>query len=523
MKKPSLIIFCGLFVFLNSAKADVQPQVMYRDYRVLGMGGAFTAVADDKNALFYNPAGFASIGLKKQSVAKAQVNPAEWKPKYRTIPDIYIPELSLMFNNSFFNEKKQKAIQTLIELGIIPVSVSEMNDFYKSYSDDKILLNLFTLKQLDIFRFFKMGPFKEYPETNYGWGNLTDSQLEDLNDAINDLATTTISLSMDQTLFSFAVHYFGLGAFSSFDYKLKFDMKGLLPEPSFSLKEDLILIAGFGMPVPNFKRLHLGISVKSFVRVYAKANNWSDYLDVAVFDWENAFKDTKPQKAFAYIMGTESLTGTNILPKSLGIGFGSGFDIGGIYKWRHGINFGFQLSDIYTRIRWLDGRKSSLIPVNARAGISWRPSWTVWGLFEDPVAAFDLDDLFFNYTHNLFLKIHAGLEFKTLLKGLILRLGINQGYPTFGLCFDLSMQVLSRIPLIGWLRPDSVYFPQFNMNKRDYCQKHPCCCLTTGVLSPLLYAHSRFEILFYGRELGRTPGSIPDEQIAFKFSLFWGF
>ena len=52
--------------------------VMYRDYRVMGMGGAFTAVADDRNLLFYNPAGFASLGLKQTSRVKAFINPAEY-------------------------------------------------------------------------------------------------------------------------------------------------------------------------------------------------------------------------------------------------------------------------------------------------------------------------------------------------------------------------------------------------------------------------------------------------------------
>jgi hypothetical protein len=33
----------------------------YRGVRPLGMGGAFTALADDENALYYNPAGLTAI------------------------------------------------------------------------------------------------------------------------------------------------------------------------------------------------------------------------------------------------------------------------------------------------------------------------------------------------------------------------------------------------------------------------------------------------------------------------------
>jgi hypothetical protein len=50
-----------LTLFLSSdALAKVYPN-FYRGIRPLGMGNAFTAIADDENALFYNPAGLAEI------------------------------------------------------------------------------------------------------------------------------------------------------------------------------------------------------------------------------------------------------------------------------------------------------------------------------------------------------------------------------------------------------------------------------------------------------------------------------
>lgn len=52
--------------FLNSAQAEdegVHTSIhrQYQAQRAMGMGGAFTAVADDYNALFYNPAGLARL------------------------------------------------------------------------------------------------------------------------------------------------------------------------------------------------------------------------------------------------------------------------------------------------------------------------------------------------------------------------------------------------------------------------------------------------------------------------------
>lgn len=56
---PTLSFLFAL-LFALSALADELP-VFYKGIRPLGMGGAFTAVADDENAMFYNPAGLNKI------------------------------------------------------------------------------------------------------------------------------------------------------------------------------------------------------------------------------------------------------------------------------------------------------------------------------------------------------------------------------------------------------------------------------------------------------------------------------
>jgi hypothetical protein len=121
------------------------------------------------------------------------------------------------------------------------------------------------------------------------------------------------------------------------------------------------------------------------------------------------------------------------------------------------------------------------------------------------------------------MKTHFGMEFKMLFKILQVRLGFNQGYPTVGVGLDLSLYFLSKIPLLQWLRPDSIYFPQFNPDRKDFIRKNPCCCLLTGVLSPLLYLHLKVDFLYYGRELGNYAGEIPDIQWAFRASVSESF
>lgn len=54
----TFIIFMLLVLLLTCSQAEA---ILYKGIRPLGMGNAFTALADDKNALFYNPAGLSGI------------------------------------------------------------------------------------------------------------------------------------------------------------------------------------------------------------------------------------------------------------------------------------------------------------------------------------------------------------------------------------------------------------------------------------------------------------------------------
>lgn len=83
-----LVLFIGL-LFSNELLADELP-LFYKGIRPLGMGGAFTAVADDENAMFYNPAGLNSIkGLGGVAVFNPYVEADKnVKPFFNDVKDV---------------------------------------------------------------------------------------------------------------------------------------------------------------------------------------------------------------------------------------------------------------------------------------------------------------------------------------------------------------------------------------------------------------------------------------------------
>ena len=66
MKRFFFFFFLALFL-APPVNAEEYP-ALFRGVRPLGMGGAFTAVADDENALFYNPAGLSNQPLRVEII-----------------------------------------------------------------------------------------------------------------------------------------------------------------------------------------------------------------------------------------------------------------------------------------------------------------------------------------------------------------------------------------------------------------------------------------------------------------------
>ena len=72
---PLLFVFVlFLTICIRPAPADA---VLYDGIRPLGMGNAFTAVADDENAVFYNPAGLSMMSGLQLGVVNPQIEIAD--------------------------------------------------------------------------------------------------------------------------------------------------------------------------------------------------------------------------------------------------------------------------------------------------------------------------------------------------------------------------------------------------------------------------------------------------------------
>jgi hypothetical protein len=66
MKKT--LIFLMLLMLLSTVSSAEEYPYIYKGIRPMGMGGAFVAVSNDANALFYNPAGLADIKTVRASI-----------------------------------------------------------------------------------------------------------------------------------------------------------------------------------------------------------------------------------------------------------------------------------------------------------------------------------------------------------------------------------------------------------------------------------------------------------------------
>ncbi len=493
-----IIIFC-LTVLTNLDAKYTELPVEYSDARVMGMGNTFTAVADDKNMLFFNPAGFADYGLIKTSKIDAIKDPTLWKPRYTNLGDFTFFSYTFGFDTS------------ILEMYLGDLSPY---DFVSALISGDSITNLDggPLKKLIDMDFF----------TKVADGTITTNEARIGNSYLVQLLYTTFHPTFKAEFLSYARHYFGFGIFSSSDLRFHVEPNGLLLfNPVLQAKSDLVFPLGVGMHVPGHKRWSVGLTFKYFIRARMNIENFNDAVAVQQYFTGDYFtddidKEIESKSIWDLVFHGIAYSTTAI--EQIKVGTGYGFDVGLMYRPSYAWRYGLLLSDIYTRINWWDGAEHSIIKPNLRIGAAYMPSLSLWGIFEDPVFAVDVEDLFNTQGKNFFLKWHFGTEMKFLFRIFKLRAGIQDGYPAIGLGLDLSFYFLSKIPLLKYLRPDSIYFPKFNPSDKEFLSKNPCCCCTTAFLAPLLYSHFKFDISYAATELGVHPGELASYQVLFKFA-----
>ncbi len=491
--------------------------VTFSDARVSAMGNTFTAIADDKNMLFFNPAGFATYGLIKTSLMDAIINPTLWKPRYTNIGDLTVGSVTM-------------------GMGAENQSItSRFNTIFNSIADGDAFTSDFeiALKRV-LFKFYPS--FKDLAEAFDIWQDYEDGNISSTNAAISlqQLNLTsdmvTIHVLANAEIMSYARHNFGLGVFASYNMIIKVSPPKIVgtnisdPGIKAHVYSDIIYPIGVGFRIPAYKKWSVGATFKYFHRLKIEINNADEYTKF------NDFMDTKPLDSLGDHSEVTSMidsliSGGRYPGKSdqFKIGTGYGLDLGLMYRPSFAWKYGLLLSDVYTRISWWDRSEPSKIPMNLRLGAAFMPGWNLVEIFSDPIIALDMEDIFHEQKKNFFRKFHFGTEVKFLFRILSLRFGMNDGYPSVGAGIDISFYFLSKIPILKWLRPDKVYFPKFNPKDSDFAEKNPLCCCLTGFLAPITYAHIKFDITYAGYEIGEGLYDQSDYQLIARVALSYSY
>ncbi len=342
IKKSKALIVCafvtGIFVLaagVYTANAQTNSYSrLYRGMRSLGMGGAFTAVGGDVEAVFYNPAGLHNMGV--------QIN----------------------------------VINPLVEGNTNILSIySDIDDAQKvedvGNARNEALSDVFTKNQ----------------------GKLVHARTSIFpNVAIKD----------------YAVGFLGQG---TVDARLRSPNLGTVLEVNGGYEYGPVAGASFALPVDG---LRVGVGGKWIQRT--SFNEALTIIDLAAEDLGKTLKD-------------------NVFTNSdFSVDLGLLYDLNVPVVEFLNPAVGFSVLDI-TALDFGDGRK---IPTRANLGFSLRPTLPVPYL-ADLILAFDIEDITGNFEQDdsFWKRVHMGAEAGFLGRHILLRLGLNQGYPTFGAELDL--------------------------------------------------------------------------------------
>ncbi|MDO9514155.1 MAG: conjugal transfer protein TraF [Elusimicrobiota bacterium] len=352
IKIKSITVFCLICLSISGINAAREEAFMIRGMRPLAMGGAFTAVSDDANAFFYNPAGVAAA---------------------------------------------EKTHLTLLQIGLtIGDDLKKGYDWYKDNQDD--------LDKMD---------------------DLQDSDPDKYNRLMRDVANTISKLrivaAVDAPQFSFLSPNhklsYGGGLFAQANVIVNVNSGIIVPLLDIHGRADVVAPVAFGMKFMD-KRLAVGVAPKLLKRIRIDETRLT-FLEMEDFDVQEQTGD------------------------------GFGVDLGVIYKLTNKMNVGAAWKDatfpllsgteITYGAEWDVAKSTAIpgytarIPSSLNVGVSYRMNKLL--LF-----SFDIYDVWHSknkvmWGSTLWPKIHAGCELNlfNFLRG---RVGINQGYPTFG--FDVN-------------------------------------------------------------------------------------
>ncbi|MDR2772671.1 MAG: conjugal transfer protein TraF [Elusimicrobiota bacterium] len=441
-----------------------EDRIMVWGIRPMGMGGAFTAIADDENAIFYNPAGI----TQRQSwlLQMLSIDVSVSGETLNTVQD-----LQKVLNDENSGTDKgisidgiQRAVDTISGKDI-SLSISAPNIFFISgpldfeanslnfglgeYSFAEVGARLdFTVPDY-IFQLAKTAEKQKLTEEDIftimppdilqklGVEDLTIDEIvalvaagdyDEIYDHLNDDARKIVD-KLEGGNFDLEEIVDELTA--KLDLNQNMEAAGIINVYATGVLDAPIAVRIKELPVPG--ELSLGVNLKYIYRVKAKK-----LVSLAADDignLENSFDSIN----VAVLQGN-----------------GIGVDLGAIYHFTPQWNFGFQISDAYTKIDYNkvlfkyskdkedeDFTHTSTIDPELNVGVAYTPErFYFWpGHYFDTknrfTFALDIRDLTGNYENSEFQRqLHAGVEYRLWM--FALRAGLNKLHPTFGLGIEFS-------------------------------------------------------------------------------------
>ncbi|MFH1957860.1 MAG: conjugal transfer protein TraF [bacterium] len=276
MKYKNIIAVFSCLCFAVSLYAKTEEPFMIRDLRPLAMGGAFTAVGDDANTLFYNPAGVATA--KKTHLTLMQIG--------ITIGD------DLKDGYDWYKDNKDD-IDRMDELkdSLDPDDNAKWEQLMNEVVDKISKLRIFT--EINFPQFSVVSPHKSL---SYGFGVFTNaSVLADINSGIL-IPTIDLQVRVDGVLpIAFAMRF--LNDRLAVGISPKVLMRGRMDEKRLTFLEmedyDPVIQQGkgYGWDIGSIYKLtdnmNVGLAVKDF------GGTKITYAD----EWDNEYSTTTPKAA----------------------------------------------------------------------------------------------------------------------------------------------------------------------------------------------------------------------------------
>ena len=480
-----LLFSCSAFSFAM----EKDDPIMLRGIRPMGMGGAFTAVADDENAVFYNPAGIAQRSgqliqifnintaisgdtIKAASDAMNTFGNLSDGSDGSTIADDFIKvkdtiaDRDLSFMLSLVNPAYISApisvgkSSNTVSFGIgifnsVNIGVRAgmqiprfMLDFIQlaaagDFNDDSSFLNAIGDSMLGgvLNPGVSVSDVRAAVAAGEDWSSISHYFSGDFITLVNDIQTI-----IDNSALSDGEKYSqitdALNTFATAPNRGAWSMEGTYAKATVNSYATATLDVPFSYKFDFLEALHipgklsLGANLK-----YIQRAKFSETVRIE--------RDQIKQ----LLDGDDIET---VIDTKVGASYGQGFglDFGALYSLNQRLHFGLQVSDVLTNINYSRGYSfndtypdsdfthTAYIAPQVNIGVSYIPENILgWNPQNRLMVAADIRDIFGAYTDSFQNHIHIGAEYR--YGCLALRAGLNQLRPAFGLGLEFNVFQLS--------------------------------------------------------------------------------